>query len=170
MDAVFRASWRASVVLAQLGKACLALMAILIVVDVTIRNLGGKPPIWTIPVCEYLMLYMAGFGVPYLVRRKGHVVIEIVVRALRGRVRRKWERGIVAISAVVLLYLAVLGAVMTVDAIQTGDFQIKSINVPSWIAYLPLVLGFAVGALEFTRFLFVPDSMFDRRAEEADSL
>ena len=145
-------------------------MAILIVVDVTIRNLGGKPPIWTIPVCEYLMLYIAGFGVPYLVRRKGHVVIEIVVRALRGRVRRTWERGIVAISALVFFYLAVLGVVMTVDAVQTGDFQIKSINVPSWIAYLPLVLGFALGALEFMRFLFVPDSMFDRRAEEADSL
>ena len=105
-----------------------------------------------------------------VVPRVPGLVIEIVVRALRGRVRRNWERGIVATSAAVLLYLAVLGAVMTVDAVQTGDFQIKSINVPSWVAYLPLVLGFALGALEFTRFLFVPDSMFDRRAEEADSL
>jgi TRAP-type C4-dicarboxylate transport system permease small subunit len=167
---LFRLSWGASLALAQLGKACLALMAALIVADVAIRNLGGRPPLWTIPVCEYLMLYIAGFGVPYLVRRKGHVVIEIVVRALRGRLRRNWERGIAIVAAATFFYLVGLAAVMMADAIATGDFQVRAIEVPTWIAYPPLVLGLGLGAIEFIRYLFVPESMFDRRAEEADSL
>lgn len=170
MQNLFRASWAASLILAQLGKACLAAMAIIIVVDVAIRNLGGRPPLWTIPVSEYLMLYMAGFGVPYLVRMKGHVVIEIVVRALRGRTRRAWEGAIAAVAAATFFGLAIIAGVMTEDAIRTGDFQIRAINVPTWIALVPLVLGLALGAVEFLRYLFVPESMFDRRAEEADSL
>lgn len=170
MHLLFAASWRASLLLAQLAKACLALMAVAIIVDVAIRNLGGRPPIWTVPVCEYLMLYMAGFGVPFLVRRKGHVVLEIMVSALKGRVRRRWEHGIALVAGVTLLYLAGVAAYMTVDAIATGDFQVKAINVPAWIAYLPLLVGFGLGAVEFLRYLFVPDSLFQRRAEEADSL
>ena len=170
MALLFRLSWRASLLLAQLGKACLALMAVLIVVDVAIRNLGGRPPLWTIPVCEYLMLYIAGLGVPYLVRRKGHVVIEIVVRALHGRIRRVWERAIAAIAAVTFFYLAALAAVMMADAIATGDFQVRAIEIPAWIAHPPLILGLGLGAIEFIRYLFVPESMFDRRAEETDAL
>ena len=170
MDAVFRASWRASLTLAWIGKACLALMAALIVADVAIRNLGGRPPIWTIPVCEYLMLYIAAFGVPYLVRRKGHVVIEILVGAVRGRTRRIWQIAVAGVSAATLLFLAALAARMTADAIASGDFQIRAINVPAWIAFLPLTIGLGLGAVEFARFLFVAESMFDKRAEEADSL
>ena len=170
MQSLFRASWRASLLLAQLAKACLALMALAIIADVAIRNLGGRPPIWTIPVCESLMVYMAGLGVPYLVRCKGHVVLEIVVRGLSGRVRRAWEGGIVLTAALTLLFLAGVAAFMTVDAIATGDFQVKAIEIPGWINLLPLVLGFALGAIEFARYLFVPDSLFERRAEDADSL
>ena len=170
MQFLFAASWRASFALAQLAKACLALMALAIVADVAVRNLGGRPPIWTIPVCESLMVYMAGLGVPYLVRRKGHVVLEIVVRGLRGRVRRIWEAGIALTAAATLAFLAAVAAVMTADAIASGDFQVKAVNVPAWINLLPLVLGFALGAVEFARFLFVSDSLFERRAEDADSL
>lgn len=170
MRLLFAASWRASVLLAQVAKACLALMAAAIVADVAIRNLGGRPPIWTIPICEALMLYIAGFGLPYLVRRKGHVVLEVVVRSLHGRVRRIWERGIVLVAALVLLYLAGVAIDMTVVAFGTGDFQVKAINVPAWITTLPLAIGFALGAVEFARYLFVPDSFFERRAEEVDSL
>ena len=170
MATLFAASWRASLLLAQLAKACLALMALAIVADVAIRNLGGRPPLWTVPVCEYLMLYIAGFGLPYLVRRKGHVVLEVVVRTLSGRLRRNWERGLVIAAAATLVYLAGVAAYMTVDAVRSGDFQVKAVNLPAWIATLPLVLGFALGAIEFIRFLFVSDSMFERRAEDADSL
>lgn len=170
MDALFRATGRASWVLAQVGKLCLAAMMILIVVDVAIRNLGGRPPIWTIPVCEYLLLYLAALGVPYLVRHKGHVAIALVVRALPPKPRRRWEACIAAASAIVMAYLAVLAAGMTHDAAVTGDFQIRAINVPAWIAYLPFALGFALAAVEFARYVVEPDSPFDRPADQADSL
>ncbi|MCW5773228.1 MAG: TRAP transporter small permease [Rhodospirillaceae bacterium] len=170
MDALFRLSGLASWALAQLGKLCLAATMILIVVDVAIRNLGGRPPIWTIPICEYLLLYIAALGIPYLARRKGHVLIEIVVRGLSSRLRPRWERAIGGAAAAVLLYLAIVAAGMTRDAAVTGDFQIRAINMPAWIAYLPFALGFALGAVEFLRYAAGRDSLFDRRAEETDSL
>jgi TRAP-type C4-dicarboxylate transport system permease small subunit len=170
MRAVFQASGSASWALAQLGKLCLAAMMILIVVDVAIRDLGGKPPIWTIPISEYLLLYIAALGVPYLARRKGHVMIEIVVRSLPARLRRPWEAGLAGAAAAIMLYLAVMAGVMTANAIATGDYQIRAINVPAWIAYLPFTVGFALAAIEFARYVVERDSLFDRRAEQTDSL
>ncbi len=170
MARLFRLSHALSVALAQAAKLCLAAIMMLIVADVAIRNFGGKPPIWTIPVCEYLMLYIAAFGVPILVRLKGHVVIEIVVRAVHGRARRLLETLIVVVSAAAFAFLAAIAIGMTADALRTGDFQIRSITIPAWVAHLPLAIGFALGALEFLRYLVERDSLFDRRAEDTDSL
>lgn len=170
MSGLFRVSHALSRALAQAAKLCLGAIMILIVVDVAIRNFGGKPPIWTIPVCEYLMLYIAALGVPILVRLKGHVVIEIVVRAVQGRTRRALETLIVVVAAAAFAFLAAIAIGMTADAFRTGDFQIRSITIPSWIAHLPLAVGFALGALEFLRYLVERDSLFDRRAEDTDSL
>jgi TRAP-type C4-dicarboxylate transport system permease small subunit len=61
---VFDASYRVCRLLAQIAKLCLGLIVVLIVVDVTIRNLGGRPPLWTVPVTQYLILYITALGVP----------------------------------------------------------------------------------------------------------
>ena len=55
------------------------------------------------------------------------------------------------------------------DAIEC-DFQIRALRVPTWVAYLPMPVGFLLAALEFARYPLVAQSMFDRRAADADSL
>lgn len=168
--ALFDASHRVCRALAQFSKLCLGLIVVLIVVDVTIRNLGGRPPLWTVPVTEYLMLYITALGVPYLVRVKGHVLITIVIDRLAPARRRGLERAIYLVSAACFLFLGIVALFMTVDAAVTGDFQARAFKVPTWIAYLPLPIGFLLGAFEFGRYLAVADSLFDRRAADADSL
>jgi TRAP-type C4-dicarboxylate transport system permease small subunit len=167
---LFDASFGLSRALAQFAKLCLGLIVILIVIDVTIRNLGGRPPLWTVPVTEYLMLYITALGVPYLVRVKGHVLITIIIDRLAPARRRRLERAIYLVSAACFLFLGLVALVMTVDAAVTGDFQARAFKVPTWIAYLPIPIGFVLSALEFGRYLIVADSLFDRRAADADSL
>jgi TRAP-type C4-dicarboxylate transport system permease small subunit len=167
---VFDVSYRISRLLAQVAKFCLGFIVILIVVDVTIRNLGGRPPLWTVPVTEYLMLYITALGVPYLVHTKGHVVITIVIDRLSPARRRRIERVIYLVSAACFLFIGLVALAMTFDAAVTGDFQIRAFKVPTWIAYLPMPIGLLLAAIEFARYLVVADSLFDRRAADADSL
>lgn len=168
--AVFDASYRVCRLLAQLAKLCLALIVVLIVADVSIRNAGGRPPLWTIPVTEYLMLYITALGVPFLVRTKGHVLITVLVGRLEGAVRRRLERLVYAVSAACFLFLGIVALVMVIEAAATGDFQTRAIRVPTWVAYLPMPVGFMLAALEFSRYLTVADTLFDRRAADSDSL
>jgi TRAP-type C4-dicarboxylate transport system permease small subunit len=104
------------------------------------------------------------------VRAKGHVLISIVVGRLSGAPRRRLERVIYSVSAACFLFLGLVALAMTVDAAVTGDFQLRAFKVPTWIAYLPMPIGFVLAAVEFARYLVVGDSMFDRRAADVDSL
>ena len=65
--------------LAWCACALIPCMFIMITVDVSIRTLGYRPPLFTSSVVEYALLYLAMFAAPFLVRERGHVVIEAMV-------------------------------------------------------------------------------------------
>ena len=58
-----------------------------ITIDVTIRLSGNNPPLFTSTVVEYALSYMTMLAAPWLVRERGHVVIEALVTALPSSIR-----------------------------------------------------------------------------------
>ena len=64
--------------LATLAGLIIAAVCLLIIYDVIARNLGVQPPASTIALTEYAMLYFTMAAAPWLVRTKGHIVVEIV--------------------------------------------------------------------------------------------
>ncbi len=62
--------------LAGLGAILLALMFVSGLIDVTLRELGYNPLQWYSAFTEYSLLFMTMMGGPWLVRIKGHVVVE----------------------------------------------------------------------------------------------
>ena len=54
----------------------------MIVVDVSIRIVGLKPPLFTMAVVEYGLLWFTMLAAPWLVRIKGHVFIDAVTQFL----------------------------------------------------------------------------------------
>ena len=81
--------------LAVLAGILLALMALAIVVDVVMRNLGFQPPGHTLALTEYSLLYITMLAAPWLVRAKGHVHIELLTAAVGPRTRL-WLARLVA--------------------------------------------------------------------------
>ena len=51
---------------------------LLIVVDVTLRNLGQQPPAYTVALTEYSLLYMTMAASPWLVRERAWIVVEVL--------------------------------------------------------------------------------------------
>jgi hypothetical protein len=60
-------------------------MAGAIVTDVARRNLGFQPPGHVFTLNEYGLLYLTSLAVPWLVRARGHVQIELLTAAIRPR-------------------------------------------------------------------------------------
>ena len=53
------------------ASALIAADCLLIVVDVSLRNLGMQPPAYTVALTEYSLLYMTMAAAPWLVRERG---------------------------------------------------------------------------------------------------
>jgi len=74
--------------LAYFACALIPCMFLMITIDVSIRSFGMRPPLFTSSVVEYALLYLAMCSAPWLVRERGHVVIEALVAIMPDAVRR----------------------------------------------------------------------------------
>jgi C4-dicarboxylate transporter, DctQ subunit len=146
--------------LAWLAGAVVVAMFSLIVVDVSIRTLGYHPPHFTLAVVEYGLLYFAMFSAPYLTRHRGHVVIEAVVTFLPRMLRTVLAHFVYFVCICVALLFAWYSLQLLTEAWVSGDVDVRGVDMPYWILYLPMALCFFLVALEFLRYLIGPYSYY----------
>ena len=152
--------------LAAIAGASIVLAFVLIVVDVTLRTIGLRPPAMTSAVVEYVLLYFTLFAAPYLVRHKGHVFVDAVVSRLAGRTRWTVEKLSYLICVVTSLAFAFIGFNLGIEAIESGTIEERSIDVPSWVDYWAVGPIFLLVAIEFARYLVGRDSMYRREPQK----
>ena len=146
--------------LAGTAGVILALTCVLIIFDVTLRNLGLQPPRATIAITEYALLYFTLFAAPYLVRTRGHVVVRVIYDRLEPAAKRFLETGVYVLCAAVAFCIAYVSGSLVIESIIIADVEPRSIDVPRWILFTPLTIGFFFMGCEFVRFLFTPDSFY----------
>lgn len=155
--------------LATFAGMVIAGACLLIAYDVLARNLGMQPPASTVALTEYALLYFTMAAAPYLVRTKGHIVVEVVYQRLPGSAQRRIDVAILIVCATVSLVIAVLAGLLLVEAVVNEEIEIRSLDAPRWILFVPLVIGFLLMAIEFLRLLFREDSIFASQAEKQES-
>jgi len=147
--------------LAAVAGIILALMCVLITVDVSLRNLGFQPLRATVAVTEYALLYFTMFAAPYLVRTRGHVVVRIIYDRLGNVTKKFLELGIYVLCAAAALLISYVSADLVIESLILGDTEPRSIDLPRWILFTPLLIGFFFVGCEFLRFLFTKESFYD---------
>jgi len=161
MQAIARAYEMLIDALAVLAAALLGVITLLIVVDVLMRNFGLQPYPHTLSLTEYSLLYITMLGTPWLVRKKGHVHIEMVVARLRPAVRRMVHGFVCLVCMAVCAVLAWYSLDVTLANAARGDLDIRSFDSPRWILVACMPLGFGLMVIEFGRFLFGRDNLFE---------
>ena len=73
--------------MAVLSGILIFLCFVMIVVDVTMRIVGLNPPLFTLSVVEYILLWFTMLAAPWLVRIKGHVFIDAVTQFLPAAIK-----------------------------------------------------------------------------------
>jgi len=151
--------------LAGLAGVTLFVMAAMIVIDVTMRNLGMRPPQAISALTEYALLYATMAAAPWLARSGGHVTIHTLTGQLPASAQ-SWLRRVVLIMAVILcLTLSIAAFVMAIESFGRGDVDVRSIDLPRWLLFLPLAVGFLLLAAEFFRLLIRGDEDVERPSE-----
>ncbi len=155
--------------LATSAGLMIAAVCLLIIYDVVARNLGMQPPASTVALTEYAMLYFTMAAAPFLVRTKGHIVVEIVYQQISPAARRLLDRIILILCMLVALIVSILAWVLLIEAIQRGEIEVRSLDAPRWIIFAPLAIGFLLMATEFLRLLLNADSVFASAADQKES-
>jgi len=144
-------------------------VCLLIVYDVVARNLGLQPPRSTVALTEYALLYFTMAAAPYLVRVKGHIVVEVVYQRLGGKIQKRLDKAILIFCTIVSTIIGTLALILLLDSLGTGEIEIRSLDMPRWLLFTPLAAGFFLMALEFIRLLVNRDSIFRSQAEQTES-
>lgn len=131
-----------------------------IVTDVLMRTVGLQPPPWTITYVEYALLYFAMCCAPYLVRVKGHVLIEAFVTILPVPVRRVLEKVVYALCILGAAVFAFESLLLLKETWISQRIDVRGVDIPMWILYVPMPISYGAVAIEFARYLFGNDTLY----------
>jgi len=138
---------------AGLALACLA---VLITIDVTIRNLGvGNFP-WLLEVSEYVLFASTFLAAPWVLRENAHVRVDLLLTALprtAGRLLAGLADILGLLISAVLTWYALR---VTADALERGDLIFKELVVPEWPFFVVVVVSGALLIAEFSLRLAKP--------------
>ena len=165
---LFAFSWFVSRAMAALCCALLAFVAAAIVYDVTVRNFGYQPPNFTVSFTEYVLLYTTMLGAPYMVRRKGHILVEAVIENVPPAVHGAMAKFVYLVCTLLAAALTYYGARLAWQGIASGDMEYRSFDMPRWILDITLPLGFGFMTIEFLRYLVGADTLYKVKAQEKD--
>lgn len=150
--------------MAVLAAAMLVWPMVSIIVSVLMRNAGLQPFAWLFTSTEYAILYMTMLGAPWLVRKKGHVHIELVTAILPPATQRLLSRMVAASCVAVCAILAWKGIDLVATNIARNDVDMRAFIFPRWLLTVSFPLSFGLMAIEFARFTFGRDLLHSGQA------
>ena len=156
--------------LACVSGAIIAGIFVAIVYDVSVRTLGLKTPLWTMALAEYGLLYATLLGSPWVLRRKSHVFITIITGRLSGKPKIILENAGYIAGVIVCIILAYVSLTVAINEFERGIVDIRSFRTPFWIVTDPVPFSFTLLAIQFLRFLFGTDSMFESARQGTEGL
>lgn len=152
------------------GKLCLVFAVIAAVIltfnlftiasDVVLRNLGMQPAGWTVSIAEYSLLYITMLTAPWLVRTRGHVFVEALIRSVPEKLGRKLEKLVLVLSILVCLFMFAFTIRALTGAMLSGTYDVRAIDMPRSLIFLPMPIGFGLMTVEFFWMLIGRASMF----------
>lgn len=145
-------AWRALMqACGALAALALGATALLVTVDVALRNLAGVSLPWAIELTEYSLPAATFLAAPWILFHNQHVRLDALLNALPQRMTRWLERGADIIGLAISLALVWYGLRTILESARTDSMVLKALVFPEWWLYVPVPLCFALLAVEFTR-------------------
>lgn len=149
---------------ALIAGGLLVWLMVSILISVTMRNLGLQPFPWLFLSGEYGLFYLTMLGAPWLVRKRGHVHVELVTAMLPARAQAWLSRAVAAACVAVCLLLAYTGFELVRQDIARSNFDVRAYFTPKWWLTIAFPVSFGLMALEFARFAVGPARMHSGEA------
>lgn len=128
-------------ILVLIASLMMAGLVVTVCLDMTLRYFFNSPLLWGTEVTEILLLYITFFGMAWVFKENGHVVIDVFTSQIFGR-KKKILSGVsyffVGIVSVVLIYY---GFYTAFDHFKRGVFNPTVIETPIALIIIVIPIG-----------------------------
>jgi TRAP-type transport system small permease protein len=137
--------------LAAAAALLLGAMAVLVTLDVALRNVGLGTIAWVNEVSEYSLPVATLLIAPWLLHRNEHVRLDVVLVLVPAEISRVLERCCDVIGVAICAVLVWYSVGLIFDSSRIGSMVVKTLAIPEWWQYALVPVCFSLLAVEFAR-------------------
>lgn len=135
------------------GAAALLLgaMALLVTLDVLMRNVGLGTLAWVNEVSEYSLPLATLLIAPWLLHRNEHVRLDVLLVSLPRAASRLLEKACDVVGIAICAVFVWYSLRLILDSSRIGSMVVKTLSIPEWWQYALVPVCFSLLAVEFAR-------------------
>ena len=138
-------------VFAFLSALLLAFIMLSICLEVIMRYFLNRPLVWVIEMAEYALLYITFLGTAWLLRREGHVTVDILLVRLNPKNQAALGFFSSIIGIIISLVFIWYGSDVAWDHYQRGVFKPTVLQFPTAPILAIIPIGSVILAMQFIR-------------------
>ncbi len=138
--------------LAIVAQVIVAYMVISITFQVITRYFFNWVPAALMETWQYGLMFIPFLGAAWLLKREGHVVMDVLIRTFKPRVQAMLNTVTSVIAAIACLVFSWFSAAMVIEVYQAGHRDTQSVLfLPAWIIIVVIPFGMALLFIQFSR-------------------
>jgi TRAP-type C4-dicarboxylate transport system permease small subunit len=137
--------------MAYLAGFLICLMVFSVCYEIVLRYFFGRPTLWSAGLVEYIMLCVTFLGTAWLLKRDGHVRIDIVLIAMTDRGRAMLNVFTSFLSLVSCVVMCWYGVKSTWNIFVRKVMTAQDPEIPKFILLIVIPLGFFFLSIEFIK-------------------
>ena len=137
--------------LAVLISIILVFMTLTIGYAIFARGVGLPGPVWIVQFNEYAMLFATFLGAGWLLSKKKHVSIELIVSRFSRRTQKVFDLVHSILGLGLCGILCWYGALTTIENYQRNVINVQAVDIPMAYVLFVIPLGFFFLVLQFLR-------------------
>lgn len=138
-------------VFAFVSALLLAFIMVSICLEVVMRYFLNRPLVWVIEMSEYALLYITFLGTAWLLRREGHVTVDVLLVRLSPKSQAALGLFSSAIGIVISFVLVWYGSEVAWDHYQRGIFKPTVLQFPTAPILAIIPIGSIILVMQFIR-------------------
>jgi TRAP-type C4-dicarboxylate transport system permease small subunit len=138
-------------VFALLSALLLAFIMLSICLEVIMRYFLNRPLVWVIEMSEYALLYITFLGTAWLLRREGHVTVDILLVRLNPKTRAALGFLSSIIGIIISLIFIWYGSEVAWDHYVRGVFKPTVLQFPTAPILAIIPIGSIILMVQFIR-------------------
>jgi TRAP-type C4-dicarboxylate transport system permease small subunit len=126
-------------------------MAGSVVFEVIMRYFLNRPTRWVLEFSEYMLLYMAFLPGAWVLKREGHVRIDLLLNVFSPKVQTMINTVTSGIGVLLCGLFFWFSATLTWETFQSGEILFRAVHVPKWSVLVAIPIGLLLLTFQFGR-------------------